>query len=159
MSVTKIPITREGYERLQQELKHLRAVERPAIIEAIAEARSHGDLSENAEYHSARERQGYIEGRIQDLESKLPRADVIDPASLQGNTVKFGATVTLFDEGTEEEVTYQLVGPDEASLEHGRLSISSPVARAVIAKTAGEVVEVRTPSGVKSYEILTIVYQ
>ncbi len=159
MSVQKIPMTKRGYERLQEELKYLKTVERPTIIEAIAEARSHGDLSENAEYHSARERQAYIEGRIQELENKLPRAEVIDPATLSGDTIKFGATVTLFDEDIEEEVTYQIVGQDEASLENGRLSIFSPVARALICKIKGEVVEVSTPSGIKSYEIIKIEYK
>ncbi len=159
MSVEKIPMTKAGYNRLQDELKHLKSVERPEIIDAIAEARSHGDLSENAEYHSARERQGFIEGRIQDLESKLPRTEIIDPSSLNGDTVKFGATVTLFDEDIEEEVTYQIVGQDESNLEKSLLSISSPVARSIISKEEGDVVEVQAPSGIKNYEIVKIEYK
>jgi transcription elongation factor GreA len=122
----KIPMTLRGYDRMQQELKQLKAVDRPTVIKAIAEAREHGDLSENAEYHAAREKQGFIEGRIMELEDKISRADVIDPAKLSGTTIKFGATVVLIDEDTDEQVTYQLVGPDEADIENGCLSISSP---------------------------------
>lgn len=149
-------MTAAGYDRLQEELKHLKAVERPAIIKAIAEAREHGDLSENAEYHAARERQSFIEGRLLEIEDKLSRAEVIDVAKLSGDMVKFGATVTLSDEDTDEETTYQIVGQDESDIRAGRLSITSPLARGLIAKSVGEVVEVPTPSGSKSYEIVGI---
>ena len=153
----KIPLTRAGHSALNDELKTLKSVERPAIIRAIAEAREHGDLSENAEYHSAREKQSFIEGRIRELEGILGRAEVIDPAKLSG-AVKFGATVTLVDEETDEERTYQIVGEPEADIEAGRLNIKSPLARALIGKEPGDSVEVRTPGGEKSYEILKIAY-
>lgn len=150
-------MTRAGHAALDQELKTLKTVERPAVIRAIAEAREHGDLSENAEYHAARERQSFVEGRIKELESILSLAEVIDPASLSG-AVKFGATVTLVDDDTEEERTYQIVGEAEADIERGLLNIRSPLARALIGKTEGDTVEVRTPGGEKSYEILSIRY-
>lgn len=149
----KIPMTLRGYDRMRDELQVLKSTERPAVIRAIAEAREHGDLSENAEYHAAREKQGFIEGRIKELEDKLSRAEVIDPAKLGGTTVKFGATVILVDEDTNESVTYQLVGPDEADIANGQLSISSPLGRALIGKDQGDFVEVHTPGGEKGYEI------
>ncbi|WP_147126930.1 transcription elongation factor GreA [Shimia ponticola] len=151
----KIPLTPGGHERLEAELKNLKSVERPAIIAAIAEARELGDLKENAEYHSAREKQGFIEGRIKELEAIMGLADVIDPAQFSG-TIKFGATVEIVDEDTDEEKTYQIVGEPEADIENGRLNIKSPLARALIGKDEGDSVEVRTPGGVRSYEILSI---
>lgn len=153
----KIPLTRAGFDKLDAELKHLKSVERPAIIQAIAEARALGDLSENAEYHSAKEKQSFIEGRIKELEGVLSLADVIDPTKLSG-PIKFGATVAIVDEDTDEERTYQIVGEYEADIENGRLNVKSPLARALIGKTAGDSVEVRTPGGEKSYEILTVTY-
>ncbi|MGB0661953.1 MAG: transcription elongation factor GreA [Mangrovicoccus sp.] len=153
----KIPMTPAGYATLDEELKHLKTVERPAIIAAIAEAREHGDLSENAEYHSAREKQSFIEGRIKEVEALLSLADVIDPKKLSGS-IKFGATVELVDEDTDEEKTYQIVGEAEADIEKGRLNIKSPLARALIGKDEGDSVEVKTPGGAKSYEILSIKY-
>lgn len=154
----KVPITNTGYERLNAELKNLKEVERPAVIKAIAEAREHGDLSENAEYHAARERQSFIEGRIQELESTISRADVIDPAKMSGDSVKFSATVGLVDEDTEEERSYQIVGEAEADIDNGRLNMRSPLARALIGKEEGDQVEVKTPGGTRSYEILSIKY-
>ncbi len=154
----KIPMTIDGFSRLEEELKHLKSVERPAIIRAIAEARDHGDLSENAEYHAARERQSFIEGRVAELEDKLSRAEVIDVTKLSGKQVTFGATVTLIDEDTEEKVKFQIVGQDESDIGAGRLSINSPLARALIGKRVGEAVEVTTPGGNKSYEITRIAF-
>jgi len=151
----KVPMTQAGSAALNAELKNLKSVERPAIIKAIAEAREHGDLSENAEYHSAREKHSFIEGRIKELEGLLSLAEVIDPASLSG-AIKFGATVKLVDEDTDEEKTYQIVGEPEANIENGKLNIKSPLARALIGKDEGDSVEVRTPGGEKSYEILSI---
>ena len=151
----KIPLTQAGFDKLNEELKHLKSVERPAIIRAIAEAREHGDLSENAEYHSAKEKQSFIEGRVKELEGAISLADVIDPAKLSG-AIKFGATVELVDEDTDEEKTYQIVGEYEADIEAGRLNIKSPLARALIGKEEGDSVEVRTPGGTKSYEVLSI---
>ncbi len=151
-------MTRAGHTALEVELKHLKSVERPAIIQAIAEAREHGDLSENAEYHSAREKQSFIEGRIKEIESIISLAEVIDPASLSG-TIKFGATVTVVDEDTDEEKTWQIVGEYEANIEKGLLNIKSPIARALIGKDEGDSVEVNTPGGQKSYEILSIDYK
>ncbi|MCV2874086.1 transcription elongation factor GreA [Defluviimonas sp. WL0050] len=153
----KIPMTRAGHTALDQELKTLKTVERPAVIKAIAEAREHGDLSENAEYHAAREKQSFVEGRIKEIEAMLSRADVIDTAKLSG-AIKFGATVTLVDEDSDEEKTYQIVGEAEADIERGLLNIKSPLARALIGKDEGDSVEVRTPGGDKSYEVLTIRY-
>ncbi len=152
----KIPMTLQGYERLQTELKFLKTEERPAIIRAIAEAREHGDLKENAEYHAARDRQSFAEGRILELEDKISRAEVIDPTKMTGTSVKFGATVTLVDEDTEVESIYQLVGPDEANIEKNLLSITAPLGRALIGKSQGDAVEVVTPSGDKSYEVLSV---
>ncbi|MBK4216545.1 transcription elongation factor GreA [Paracoccus caeni] len=154
----KIPMTRSGFDSLERELNELKSKERPAIIRAIAEAREHGDLSENAEYHAAREKQGFIEGRIKELESILSRSEVIDPKKLSGS-VKFGATVDLIDEDTEEERTYQIVGEPEADIERGLLNIRSPLARALIGKDAGDSVEVTTPGGQRSYEILAIRFE
>ena len=153
----KIPLTQAGYDALNAELKHLKTVERPAIIAAISEARAHGDLSENAEYHSAKEKQSFIEGRVKELEGAISLADVIDPSKLSG-TIKFGATVELADEETDEEKTYMIVGEYEADIESGKLNIKSPLARALIGKDVGDSVEVRTPGGTKSYEVLKITY-
>ncbi|MGE4324900.1 MAG: transcription elongation factor GreA [Pseudodonghicola sp.] len=153
----KILMTPTGFAALEAELKQLKSIERPAIIKAIAEAREHGDLSENAEYHSAREKQSFIEGRIKELEGVLSLADVIEPSKLSG-PIKFGATVTLVDEDTDEEKTWQIVGEHEADIERGLLNIKSPIARALIGKDEGDSVEVRTPGGERSYEVLKIVY-
>jgi len=155
----KVPMTAQGHSALEEELKRRQQIERPRIIQAIAEARSHGDLSENAEYHAAKEAQSLNEGRIAELEDKLSRAEVIDVSKLSGTTVKFGATVTLVDEDTEERKTYQLVGETEADVKAGRVSITSPTARALIGKKVGDVIEVTTPGGGKSYEILGVAFQ
>jgi transcription elongation factor GreA len=152
----KVPMTGEGYQALDEELKRLKTAERPTVIAAIAEARLHGDLSENAEYHAAKDRQGWIEGRIAEIEDKIARAQVIDVSKLSGAQVKFGATVSVVDEDTEDEARYQIVGEHEADVKLGKLSISSPLSRAMIGKEVGEVVEVNTPGGVKAYEILKI---
>ncbi|MCR9256351.1 MAG: transcription elongation factor GreA [Alphaproteobacteria bacterium] len=152
----KIPMTEGGFNRLEAELKQLRTHDRPAVIQAIAEAREHGDLSENAEYHAARERQSFIEGRIAELEDKLSRAEVIDPAKLSGDKVTFGTTVTLADEETDEETTYTLVGPDESDIKKGLVSITAPLARAIIGKAVGDAVEVPAPGGARGYEIVSI---
>ena len=152
----KIPMTAAGYSVLENELKHRQQVERPRIIEQITEARSHGDLSENAEYHAAKETQSHNEGRIAELEDKLARADVIDVSKLSGETVKFGATVTLIDEDTDKKQVWQIVGEPEADAKKGRISITSPLARALINKKKGESVEVVTPGGAKAYEITKI---
>ncbi len=153
----KIPMTRAGHDALEVELKRLKSVERPAIIAAIAEAREHGDLSENAEYHSAREKHSFIEGRVKELEGILGLAEVIDPSKLSGS-IKFGAKVTLVDEDTDEEKTWQIVGEHEANIEKGLLNIKSPIARALIGKEEGDSVEVRTPGGDRGYEVLKISY-
>lgn len=155
----KIPMTASGLERLQEELKHLKNSERPSVIQAIAEAREHGDLSENAEYHAARERQAFVEGRIAEIEEITSRAEVIDVGKLSGKSIKFGATVKLSDEDTDEKATYQIVGADESDINAGLLSISSPLARALIGKEKGDFVEVPTPGGSKSYEILSVKYR
>jgi transcription elongation factor GreA len=155
----KVPMTAAGYNRLQEELKQLKSVERPAVIRAIAEAREHGDLSENAEYTAARERQSFIEGRVLELEDKISRAEVIDVTKVSGSTIKFGATVTLADEDTEEESTYQIVGQDESDIKSGFLSVSAPLARALIGKSVGDKVEVTTPAGSKSYEVVKLEYR
>ena len=157
-AMEKIPMTRAGHTALNDELKTLKSVERPAVIRAIAEAREHGDLSENAEYHAAREKQSFIEGRVKELEAILGLADVIDTSKLSG-AIKFGAMVTLVDEDTDEEKTYQIVGEPEADIQNGRLNIKSPLARALIGKEEGDSVEVRTPGGEKSYEVLRIEYR
>ncbi|WP_439122849.1 transcription elongation factor GreA [Marivita sp.] len=153
----KLPMTRAGHAALETELKTLKSEERPSVIRAIAEARELGDLKENAEYHSAREKQGFIEGRIKELEGVLSLVEVIDPTKLNG-PIKFGATVTLVDEDTDEEKTWQIVGEHEANIEKGLLNIKSPIARALIGKEEGDSVEVRTPGGEKSYEVLKIEY-
>jgi transcription elongation factor GreA len=152
-------MTRIGSEALRRELKQLKSVERPKVIQAIAEARAHGDLSENAEYEAAKEQQGFIEGRIREIETKLSNAQIIEPETLRGGRVMFGATVTLADEDSDDEVTYQIVGEDEANLLHGKISITSPVARALIGKEEGDSVDVRAPGGIRTYEILKIVFK
>ena len=154
----KVPLTSKGFARLDAELKKLKSVERPAVIAAIAEAREHGDLSENAEYHAAREKQSFIEGRVKELESILSRSEVIDPSKFSG-TIKFGATVRLMDEDTDAERSFQIVGEPEADVDAGLLNMKSPLARSLIGKEAGDSVEVRTPGGLRSYEILEVVYR
>ncbi len=155
----KFPMTLGGYEKLEADLKKLKNEERPAVIQAIAEARAHGDLSENAEYHAAKDRQGWIESQILDLEDKYTRAQVIDIASLDGDTVKFGATVTLIDDETEEEKVWQIVGELEADVKQRRISVSSPIARALIGKSVGDTVEVQAPGGARAYEIAKVVFK
>src|SRR6201991_1004432 len=159
MSIQRTPMTRPGYERLRDELDRLKRVDRHAITKAIAEARSHGDLSENAEYHAAKEKQSFIEGRIAELEGKLAHADVIDTSRLQGKTVKFGATVKVTDEDTGESFTYKIVGEDEANVKEKKISISSPIARAMIGKEEGDTAEVSAPGGAKSFEIVSIAWK
>ena len=154
----KVPMTKPGYDRLNAELKELKEDARPAVIKAIAEAREHGDLSENAEYHAARERQSFIEGRVQELEGIIGRAEVIDPAKVAGDSIKFSATVEIVDEETDEEKTYQIVGEAEADIDNGKLNLRSPLARALIGKEVGESVDVKTPGGIRSYEILSVKY-
>ncbi len=157
--MTKVPLTAHGAERLKAELHRLKTVERPRIIQAIAEARSHGDLSENAEYHAAKEQQGFIEGRIADLDAKLSKAQIIDPLTIRANgKVVFGATLDLLDEDNDAQVTYQIVGDDEADINDGKISISSPIARALIGKESGDAVEVKVPNGLRRYEILDVRY-
>lgn len=158
-AIERIPMTPVGYERLAAELKQLKTIERPAIIQAISEAREHGDLSENAEYHAAREKQSFIEGRLAELEDKISRAEIIDASKLTGKTIRFGATVTLADEDTDEKSTYTIVGTDESNIAKGFLSITSPLARALIGKEPGESVEVTTPGGHKSYEVMKVVFK
>lgn len=152
----RIPMTAGGYKALEDEINHLKTIERPATIRMIEEARAHGDLSENAEYHAAKERQAFIEGRVMELEDKLGRADVIDVSKLSGSTVKFGATVTLVDEDTDAQMKFQIVGDLESDAKKGRISISSPIARALIGKAKGDTVEVSAPGGARSYEILKV---
>lgn len=154
----KVPVTRAGYDALNAELKSLKEETRPAVIKAIAEAREHGDLSENAEYHAAREKQSFVEGRIKELEGVISRADVIDPAKMSGATIKFGATVEIVDEDTDEEKTYQIVGEPEADIDSGKLNMRSPLARGLIGKEEGDSVEINTPGGGRSYEILSVKY-
>ena len=154
----KVPMTREGYDMLQAELKRRQSEERPAIIAAIAEARAHGDLSENAEYHAAKEQQSHNEGRVNELEDLLSRAEIIDISKLSGTTIKFGATVKLVDEETEAEKTYQIVGEQEADVKAGKISITSPIARALIGKGEGDSIEVAAPGGARDYEILSVKY-
>ena len=156
----RMPITQTGFEKLKEELDNLKSHQRPAIIEAIAEARSHGDLKENAEYHAAREQQGFIEGRISDLESKIPLAHVIDLSEVNpGDKIIFGATVTLMNLDTDEEVTYQIVGEYESDIKAHKISLNSPIARALIGKHEGDEVKVQTPGGILDYEIVTVTYQ
>jgi transcription elongation factor GreA len=152
----RIPMTQSGYKALEDEINTLKSVERPSIIKMIAEARAHGDLSENAEYHAAKERQAFVEGRVMELEDQLGRADVIDVSKMSGTTVKFGATVSLVDEDTDEKRKFQIVGDLEADAKKGRISISSPIARALIGKGKGDTVEVAAPGGARSYEILKV---
>ncbi len=152
-------MTAPSYTRLQEELKDLKTVQRPAVIRALEEARTHGDLSENAEYHAARERQSFIEGRAMEIEDKLRRAEVIDVSKLSGKIIKFGATVRLADEDTDEKATYQIVGTDEAEISAGLLSVTSPLARALIGKKTGDSVEVTTPKGTKAYEIMRVQFK
>jgi transcription elongation factor GreA len=157
--MSSVPLTKRGAELLREELHRLRAVERPAVINAIAEARSHGDLSENAEYDAARERQGFVEGRIADIDGKLSNAQIIDPSALDAEgRIVFGATVELEDQNTSEVIRYQIVGDDEANIKAGLISISSPIARALIGKYSGDVAEVKAPGGIKEYEILSVLY-
>lgn len=155
----KFPITRAGYQKLESDLKKLKNEERPAVIQAIAEARAHGDLSENAEYHAAKDRQGWIESQILELEDKFTRAEVIDVTKLNGDTVKFGATITLIDEDSEEEKIWQIVGDFEADVKDRKISVSSPIARAVIGKSQGESVEVAAPGGARTFEIAKVEYR
>lgn len=155
----KNPITPEGAQKLRDELNNLRSVERPQIIQAIAVAREHGDLSENAEYHAARDRQSFIEGRIKEIENKLARAEVIDPKKLDGSRVAFGATVKLSNTQTEEEVSYRIVGADESDIDQGTISITSPLARSLLGKEAGDEVKVRMPGGERVYEILEVTFK
>lgn len=157
--MNKVPMTKQGHTSLNTELRELKEVQRPDVIRAIAEAREHGDLSENAEYHAARERQSFIEGRIKELEDTLGRADVIDVRRLSGSTIRFGATVELVDEDTDEERVFQIVGEPEANIDAGKLNLRSPLARALIGKEQGESVEVNTPGGGRSYEILSVRYE
>lgn len=156
MSMEKVPMTLEGHLAIEQELQHRKSVERPKIIQAIADARAHGDLSENAEYHAAKEAQGLNEAKVADLEDTLSRADVIDVSQLSGSQIKFGATVSLIDEDTEEKVTYKIVGEYEADVKEGKISITSPIARALIGKSQEDSVEVVTPGGGKVYEIVKV---
>ena len=158
-AVQKFPMTAEGLARLEEELRQLKAEERPAIIRAIAEARAHGDLSENAEYHAARERQSFIEGRIAELESIVPSVEVIDTSRFSGDQVRFGATVTIIDEETEEEKTYRIVGAYEADMKQGSISLSSPLARALLGKKVGDSVEVPAPGGARSVEITAVAFR
>jgi transcription elongation factor GreA len=155
----KVPMTASGHQAMLEEIKHLKAVERPRIIKAITEARAHGDLSENAEYHAAKDQQGWIEARVAELEDKVSRAEVIDVTKLSGDTVKFGAVVTLLDEDSDEQSVYQIVGEFEADVKKGKISVTSPIARAIIGKKKGDSVEVMTPGGGKSYEIIKIRYK
>lgn len=158
--MSKTPMTIRGAERLREELNELKSVARPRVIAAIAEARAHGDLKENAEYHAAREQQGFIEGRIQEIEGKLSNAQIIDPATLNaGGKVVFGATVVLVEMDTEDEVTYQIVGEDEADIKQGRISVTSPVARALIGKEEGDIAQVQAPGGLREYEIVEVRYE
>ena len=155
----KVPMTAEGHSAMMDEVKHLKSVERPRISKAIEEARSHGDLSENAEYHAAKEQQGWTEARVAELEDKLSRAEIIDISKLSGDTVMFGAKVTLIDEETDEKTAYQIVGEFEADVKKGKISVSSPIARAIIGKKKGDSVEVNTPGGGKSYEIAKVAWR
>jgi transcription elongation factor GreA len=156
--VDKVPMTTAGYAALEAELKRRQQIERPRIIQAISEARSHGDLSENAEYHAAKEAQSHNEGRIAEIEDRMSRAEVIDVSKLSGKSVMFGATVTLVDEDTEEEKRYQIVGENEADVKSGKVSITSPIARALIGKKIGDTVEVNAPGGGKSYEVVNVAF-
>lgn len=156
--VEKVPVTSKGYEVFQAELKHLKSVERPGVIEAIAVAREHGDLKENAEYHAAREKQSFIEGRIQRLEGELSHAEVIDPSKMEGDIIRFGATVTIVDCDTDEEKIYQIVGELETDIENGKISLASPLAKGLIGKTVGDAFTLNTPGGAKDYEVEEVKY-
>ena len=156
MSMERVPMTMEGFQKLEAELQRLNSAERPRIIQPLAEARTHGDLSENAEYHAAKEAQGLNEAKVAELEDKIGRAEIVDPTKLSGTTIKFGATVTLVDEDTEEKVKYKIVGDLEANLRESKISISSPIARALIGKSKGETAEVTTPKGPRSFEVLKV---
>ncbi|MDH5546836.1 MAG: transcription elongation factor GreA [Gammaproteobacteria bacterium] len=157
--MNKFPLTVEGADKLREELKHLKTVERPRVVQAIADAREHGDLKENAEYHAAREQQGFIEGRIQEIEGKLSNAQIIDVKQLNaGGKIVFGTTVDLLDVSTDQEVTYRIVGDDEADIKSGMISVNAPIARALIGKEEGDEVEVKTPGGLKEYEIVAVKY-
>jgi transcription elongation factor GreA len=158
-AMEKVPMTVEGFQKIEAELHRLKAVERPRIIQQISDAREHGDLSENAEYHAAKEAQGLNEARVAELEDKVGRAEVIDPSKLSGSTVKFGATVTLSDEDSGDKVKYKIVGEHEANVREGKISVNSPIARALIGKSKGETTEVTTPRGARSYEILKVEYK
>jgi transcription elongation factor GreA len=158
-AMEKVPMTVEGFQKLEAELHRLKAEERPRIIQQISDAREHGDLSENAEYHAAKEAQGLNEARVAELEDKIGRAEIIDPAKLSGTTVKFGATVTLTDEDSGDKVKYKIVGEHEADVKNGKISVNSPIARALIGKSKGESTEVTTPRGARSYEILKIEFK
>jgi transcription elongation factor GreA len=155
----KVPMTQAGYTTLVEEVKRLKTIERPAVVKAIEEAREHGDLSENAEYHAAREKQAFIEGRLLELGDKLARAEVIDVSQMKGSVIRFGATVTVADEDTDEESTYTIVGEDEADIAKGRISVTAPLARALIGKEKGDQVELTTPGGSKGYEIVKVSYK
>ena len=157
--VSKIPLTVAGFKQLEAELKNLKTVDRPNVIEAIASAREHGDLKENAEYHAARERQSFIEGRIQELEGTISLAEVIDPAKMSGEVIRFGATVKIVDDENDEECVYQIVGEQESNFEKGKLALTAPLSRALIGKTIGDVIEVKTPKGPKGYEVLEVIYK
>lgn len=158
--MSKVPMTVRGHELLQAELKQLKSIERPAVIRAIAEARAHGDLKENAEYHAAKDQQGFIEGRIKELEGKLSNVQVIDVTAIDaGGKIIFGSTVKLLDEETEKEITYKIVGEDEANIKTGLISVTSPIARAMISKCEGDIVEFRAPDGEKSYEVIAVRYE
>jgi transcription elongation factor GreA len=159
MMMERVPMTLEGYKSLEEELQRLKSVERPRIIAAISEARAHGDLSENAEYHAAKEQQGLNEARVAELEDKINRAEVIDTSKLSGDTIKFGATVTLQDEDSDEKVTYTIVGDTEADLRNGKISISSPIGRALIGKSKGDSVDVTTPKGTRTLEVLKVTWR
>lgn len=159
MTMERVPMTVAGYQRLEEELQRLKSVERPRIIAAISEARAHGDLSENAEYHAAKEQQGLNEARVAEIEDKISRAEVIDTSKLSGDKVKFGATVSLEDEDSGEKVRYTIVGDTEANLNEGKISLSSPIARALIGKCKGESAEVRTPKGIRSLEVLAVEWE
>lgn len=155
----KVPMTPAGYQRLSEELRRLKSEERPSVIRAISEARAHGDISENAEYHAAKEKQAFIEGRIAELEDKTSRSEIIDPVKMAGtSSIKFGATVRVIDEDSEEESVFQIVGADESDIDNGRISITSPMARALIGKEAGDQIEVNAPSGSRFYEIVSVEY-
>lgn len=157
--MSRVPMTVAGFAQMEEELKRLKTIERPAIIKAIAEARAHGDLSENAEYHAAKEKQGWIEGRVMELEDKIGRAEVIDVSKLSGSKIMFGAFVTVADEDTDEEQTYQLVGADEADIKAKRISIASPLGRALMGKGVGESIVVDTPAGAKGYEVVKVKFK